>query len=66
MFSAGPVIDGAPSADREATAVATPDAARRAVDQRAVAGADYVAVSTGSSLVSSSLNRLTEQQVIWQ
>ena len=47
MFSAGPVIDGAPSADREATAVATPDAARRAVDQRAVAGADYVAVSTG-------------------
>ena len=47
MFSGGPVIDGAPSTDKDATAVATPDAARKAVDQRAVAGADYVAVSTG-------------------
>ena len=46
MFSAGPMIDGAPSTYQDATGVTTADQARKAVDQRAVAGADYVEIYT--------------------
>jgi len=46
MFSAGPAIDGAPATDNDATGVATAEEARKAVDQRAVAGADYVEIYT--------------------
>jgi imidazolonepropionase-like amidohydrolase len=47
MFTSGRPIDGDPPSDPRATAVGTGAAARKAVDQIALAGADYVAVSTG-------------------
>jgi imidazolonepropionase-like amidohydrolase len=46
MFTAGPVIDGMAATLPGATAVAGDEEARQAVDQRAVAGADFVAVFT--------------------
>ncbi len=46
MFSAGAMIDGIPTTYPNATGVATPDQARRAVDQHAVAGVDYLKVYT--------------------
>ncbi|HLZ44868.1 MAG TPA: amidohydrolase family protein [Gemmatimonadales bacterium] len=46
MFSAGAMIDGVPPTYANATGVATPDQARRAVDQHAVAGVDYLKVYT--------------------
>ena len=46
MFVAGAMIDGNPSTYPNATGVATPDRARRAVDLLAVAGVDYVKVYT--------------------
>ncbi len=46
MFTAGPVIDGMAATLPGATAVAGDEEARQAVDQRAVAGADFVAVYT--------------------
>ena len=46
MFVAGAMIDGYPSTYPNATAVTTPDRARRAVDQLAVAGVDYIKVYT--------------------
>lgn len=46
MFSAGAMIDGARPTYGSATGVATATDARRAVDQRAVAGADYIKIYT--------------------
>jgi imidazolonepropionase-like amidohydrolase len=46
MFSAGAMIDGTPPTYPNATGVITPDEARRAVDQHAVAGVDYLKVYT--------------------
>jgi len=46
MFSAGAMIDGTPTTYPNATGVITPDQARRAVDQHAVAGVDYLKVYT--------------------
>lgn len=46
MFTAGAMIDGAPATYPTATEAATGDEARRAVDQRAVAGADYIKIYT--------------------
>lgn len=46
MFTAGAMIDGVPPTYPNATAVSTPDEARRAVDQHAVAGVDYLKVYT--------------------
>ncbi len=46
MFSAGAMIDGIPPTYPNATGVATPDEARRAVDQHAIAGVDYLKVYT--------------------
>jgi imidazolonepropionase-like amidohydrolase len=46
MFSAGAMIDGVPPTYPNATGVATADQARRAVDQHAVAGVDYLKVYT--------------------
>lgn len=46
MFTAGAMIDGVPPTYPNATGVATPDQARRAVDQHAVAGVDYLKVYT--------------------
>jgi imidazolonepropionase-like amidohydrolase len=46
MFTAGAMIDGVPATYPTATAVATGDEARKAVDQRAVAGADYLKIYT--------------------
>ena len=46
MFSAGAMIDGTPPTYPNATGVTTPDQARRAVDQHAVAGVDYLKVYT--------------------
>ena len=46
MFSAGAMIDGMPPTYPNATGVATPDQARRAVDQHAIAGVDYLKVYT--------------------
>jgi amidohydrolase family protein len=46
MFTAGPVIDGMAATLPGATAVAEDEEARQAVDQRAVAGADFVAAYT--------------------
>jgi imidazolonepropionase-like amidohydrolase len=46
MFSAGSMIDGVPTTYPNATGVVTPDQARRAVDQHAVAGVDYLKVYT--------------------
>src|SRR5467141_2259702 len=46
MFSAGAMIDGTPTTYPNATGVATPDQARRAVDHHAVAGVDYLKVYT--------------------
>lgn len=46
MFVAGAMIDGAPPTYPNATGVATGDQARRAADQRAVAGVDYLKIYT--------------------
>jgi len=46
MFTAGAMIDGVPPTYATATGVATATEARRAVDQRAVAGADYLKIYT--------------------
>lgn len=46
MFSAGAMIDGVPPTYPNATGVATPDQARRAVDQHAIAGVDYLKIYT--------------------
>ncbi|HEY3280523.1 MAG TPA: amidohydrolase family protein [Gemmatimonadales bacterium] len=46
MFTAGAMIDGSPATYPNATSVATAVEARRAVDQRAVAGVDYVKIYT--------------------
>jgi imidazolonepropionase-like amidohydrolase len=46
MFSAGAMIDGTPTTYPNATGIVTPDQARRAVDQHAVAGVDYLKVYT--------------------
>jgi imidazolonepropionase-like amidohydrolase len=46
MFTAGAMIDGVGATYPTATVVATGTEARRAVDQRAVAGADYVKIYT--------------------
>ncbi|MGH7607423.1 MAG: amidohydrolase family protein, partial [Gemmatimonadales bacterium] len=50
MFSAGAMIDGRPPTYANGTGVATAAQARRAVDQRAVAGADYVKIYTKLTL----------------
>jgi len=46
MFTAGAMIDGVPATYPTATGVATAAEARRAVDQRAVAGVDYLKIYT--------------------
>jgi imidazolonepropionase-like amidohydrolase len=46
MFVAGAMIDGAPATYPNATGVSTGDQARRAVDQHAVAGVDYLKIYT--------------------
>ena len=46
MFTAGAMIDGVPTTYPNATGVSTPDQARRAVDQHAVAGVDYLKIYT--------------------
>lgn len=46
MFSAGAMIDGARPTYANATGVSTGTQARRAVDQRAVDGADYIKIYT--------------------
>jgi len=46
MFTAGAMIDGVPATYPNATGVATASEARHAVDQRAVAGADYLKIYT--------------------
>jgi imidazolonepropionase-like amidohydrolase len=46
MFTSGAMIDGAPPTYPAATAVRTAGEVRKAVDQRAVAGADYVKIYT--------------------
>src|SRR6267378_683471 len=46
MFTAGAMIDGVPATYPTATAVATGDEARKTVDQRALAGADYLKIYT--------------------
>src|SRR6267378_2861484 len=46
MFSAGAMIDGTPTTYPNATGIATADQARRAVDQHAVAGVDYLKIYT--------------------
>jgi imidazolonepropionase-like amidohydrolase len=47
VFSAGGMIDGAPTTYPHATGVRTTEEARRAVDSRAVANADFIKVYTG-------------------
>ena len=46
MFTSGPAIDGMAATLPGASAVAGDEEARQAVDQRAVSGADYVAIYT--------------------
>lgn len=46
MFTSGAMIDGAPPTYRTATAVRTREEVRKAVDQRAVAGADLIKIYT--------------------
>jgi imidazolonepropionase-like amidohydrolase len=46
MFTAGAMIDGVPATYANATGVATAAEARHAVDQRAVAGVDYLKIYT--------------------
>ncbi|MEP6571504.1 MAG: amidohydrolase family protein [Gemmatimonadota bacterium] len=46
IFSAGAMIDGVPATYPDATPVSTEDEARRAVDQKAVAGVDYLKIYT--------------------
>jgi imidazolonepropionase-like amidohydrolase len=46
MFSAGAMIDGVPPTYPNATGIATADQARRAVDQHALAGVDYLKIYT--------------------
>jgi imidazolonepropionase-like amidohydrolase len=46
MFTAGAMLDGSPPTYATATVVRTRDEVRRAVDQRAVVGADYVKIYT--------------------
>ncbi len=47
IFSAGGMIDGAPTTYPGATGVRTAEEARRAVDTRAVANADFIKIYTG-------------------
>jgi len=47
VFSAAGMIDGAPTTHPRATGVRTPEEARRAVDARAVANADFIKTYTG-------------------
>lgn len=49
VFSAGGMIDAVPTTYPGATGVRTPEEARRAVDTRAVANADFIKVYTGLS-----------------
>src|SRR5207237_9484271 len=49
MFTAGAMIDGMPPTYPNAIGVASGDQARRAVDQHAVAGGDYLKVYTKSA-----------------
>jgi len=46
MFVAGAMIDGVPTTYPNATGIATADQARRAVDQHAIAGVDYLKIYT--------------------
>ncbi len=46
MFTAGAMIDGVPPTYANATGILTPDQARRAVDQHALAGVDYLKIYT--------------------
>jgi imidazolonepropionase-like amidohydrolase len=46
IYSAGAMIDGAPATYSDATEVKTADEARRAVDRRAVLGADFLKIYT--------------------
>src|SRR2546425_7537376 len=46
MFTAGAMIDGAPPTYANATAARTGAEVRKAVDQRAIAGADWVKLYT--------------------
>ena len=46
MFTSGAMVDGVRATYPSATSVATGDQARRAVDQRAVAGVDYIKIYT--------------------
>src|SRR6266850_6215506 len=46
MFVAGAMIDGVPTTYPNATGIATPEQARRAVDQHAIAGVDYLKIYT--------------------
>ncbi len=46
MFTSGPMIDGVPATYPNASGVATASEARRAVDQHAVGGADYLKIYT--------------------
>jgi len=46
MFVAGAMIDGTPTTYPNATGVGTGDQARRAVDQHAIAGVDYLKIYT--------------------
>ncbi|HVH08160.1 MAG TPA: amidohydrolase family protein [Gemmatimonadales bacterium] len=46
MFTSGAMIDGAPATYPTATVVGRRDEVRKAIDQRAVAGADYVDIYT--------------------
>ena len=46
MFSAGAMIDGVPPTYPNATGITSADQARRAVDQHAVAGVDYLKIYT--------------------
>lgn len=46
MFVAGAMIDGMPTTYPNATGISTPDQARRAVDQLAIRGVDYLKIYT--------------------
>jgi len=46
LYTGGALIDGVPATESGATGVATDEEARRAVDQRAVADVDFVAIAT--------------------
>lgn len=46
MFTSGAMLDGAPPTYATATVVTTADQVRKAVDRRAIAGADYIKIYT--------------------